>query len=29
MTRRLHRRLTCVVTWGRPSGLLARTDLQG
>ena len=26
---RLHPRFTCVVTWGRPSGLLARTDLQG
>ena len=25
----LHPRFTCVVTWGRPSGLLARTDLQG
>ena len=22
----LHERFTCVVTWGRPSGLLARTD---
>ncbi len=26
---RLHPRFTCGVTWGRPSGLLARTDLQG